>query len=72
MVERSILKDRIREHGGTVYLTIGYRWKNPTTLDHPMSNEAAIEFVEKGGYFMELNKRGDRMCLQSYTANDMW
>lgn len=64
---------RIKENGGTVYLTIGFRWKNPTTMDKPLTAEEAIKFVQSSGLFMEINDRKDgKFHLDTYTANDMW
>ena len=72
MVEKSKLIQSIKEHNNTVYLTIGFRWKCPTTMDKPMTVKQAIEFVNNSNYFMELNKRDGKLYLQCYTANDMW
>lgn len=74
MVEKSKLIHSIEDHNDTVYLTIGYRWKHPTTLDKPMTVRQAVDFVDKNycGYFMELDKRDGKLCLQCYTGNDMW
>lgn len=70
--ERNEILKKIEEHNDTVYLTIGYRWKNPTTLDKPMTVRQAAQFVKETGYFMELKERDGKLCLQCYTANDMW
>lgn len=73
MVRKEEIIKRIKENGGTVYLTIGFRWKHPTTMDKPMTPEEAIDFVQRSGLFLEIDDRKDgKFHLQAYTANDMW
>lgn len=71
MVDRSKLIQQIEETNDTVFLTIGFRYRNPTTLDRPLTTEQAVQFVKDSKYFMELEERDGRLCLQCYTANDM-
>lgn len=68
------LIERIKEHNDTVYLTIGFRWKNPTTMDKPMTVDEAIEWVlTMAGHYakVELDVRQGKLCMNAYTTNDM-
>lgn len=66
---------QIKNRNETVYLTVGFRWKNPTTMDVPMTPDKAIEWIQTGTKYyalIELNDRQGKLCLNAYTANDMW
>ena len=72
MVDKSKLIQQIEENNDTVFLTIGFRYRNPATLDRPLTTEQAVRFVKESKYFMELEERDGMLCLQCYTASDMW
>lgn len=74
---RATIADIIREKNETVYLTIGFRWKHPTTMDHPMTPQQAIEWLETGAKHYAMVEAEEResdgaILLNAYTANDMW
>lgn len=67
--------DQIKKHNSTVYLTIGFRWKNPTTMDKPMTSAEAVEWMRTAsGHYakIELEERQGKLCMNAYTTNDMW
>ena len=69
------LIETIRKRNETVYLTVGFRWKNPTTMDKPMTPDEAVEWVQKSAGFyakVELSDRNGRLCMNAYTTGDMW
>lgn len=72
---RDKLIESMEKRGETVYLTIGFRWKNPTTKDKPMKVKEAVDWVRNnaGKYArVELQERNGRLCLNAYTTGDMW
>ena len=65
----------IREAGETVYLTVGFRWKNPTTMDKPLTPDEAVKWVrECAGFYalVELKQRNGKLCMNAYTTGDMY
>ena len=70
---RQMMIDRLLHTNKKILWTVGYRWKNPTTLDVPVTTEKAVEIIKCGRYALcELEEKEDRMLLQCYTSNDMW
>ena len=60
----------------TIYLTVGFRWKSPTTMDVPMTADEAIKYLEENrGHYalveLEIHK-DNKHNLNCYTSNDMW
>ena len=72
LIETWLFKLRDQEKK-PVLLTVGYRWKNPTTMDAPISHKEAIDIIENHRYpdfrFIE---RDDCFLLECFTAADMW
>jgi len=65
--------DRLLHTKKKILWTVGYRWKNPTTLDVPVTAERAAEIIKCGFYALcELKEKEDCILLQCYTSNDMW
>ena len=67
----------LKEYGRDrqVLMTIGWRFKNPTTKDVPMTTAEAIDYIEKNEKhyaLVELDERHNMLFLNFYTANDMW
>ena len=75
MVYKDALIDEIKQRNETTYLTIGFRWKGPTTMDKPLSPSEAVEWVEQAYSkyaLITLEERQKRLCMNAYTTNDMW
>ena len=69
------LINSIKKHNETVYLTIGFRWKNPSVMDRPLEPKSAIDWINRMyGYYakIELNDRDGKLHLNAYTQGDMW
>lgn len=69
------LQETIKKHNDTVYLTIGFRWKNPTVMDKPMTSEEAIEWVRTTAEHyakVEIDVYQGKAYLNAYTTGDMW
>ena len=65
--------DWLKETNKDVYLTIGFRWKSPRTMDVHMVAEEAIKWLEKNaGEYALIELETGRNRLNCYTANDMW
>ena len=66
---------QVKQHNDTVYLTIGFRWKNPTTMDKPLTPAQAVEWLTKyaGKYaLVELKESNGWLHLNAFTSGDMW
>jgi hypothetical protein len=72
MIRQKEAAERIKELNETVYLTIGYRWKCPNTLDKQLTAEEAVEFITRFHYFYEIERKNGKLHLNAYTANDMF
>lgn len=67
------LIDQIKKHNSAVYLTVGFRRKNPTTMDKPMTSAEAIEWVRSSsGHYakVELKERQGKRTLTLQTICD--
>lgn len=51
--------------------TYGFKYRNPTTREVPISKERAIEIISQGG-FLDITEYEDRFDLNTYSSNDMW
>ena len=51
--------------------TFGFKYKNPTTRDVPISKEKAIEIIKKES-LLDITEYEDRFDLNAYSGNDMW
>lgn len=72
LLKKDELIKAIKERNETVYFTVGYRWKSPTTLDKPLTPEEALAVVERGGYLFQLRVDNGKFHLDAYTDSDMW
>lgn len=65
------IKEIIKNTDKNIYLTVGYTWKNPTTLRKLVSKEEAIKSVEWGA-ISEIDKENeDSIYLHVYSYCDM-
>lgn len=74
LVSGQVIAEYIEKEKATVYLTIGFGYKNPTTHNKKMSPSEAIEWINKRGqrYWLELGMRDNgELHLNAYTDNDM-
>ena len=51
--------------------TLGLKYRNPTTRDVLISQEKAIEIINKES-LLDITEYEDRFDLNAYTDNDMW
>lgn len=51
--------------------TLGFKYRNPTTRDVPISKDKAIEIIKKES-LLDITEYEDRFDLNAYTSNDMW
>ncbi len=51
--------------------TYGFKYRNPTTREVPISKEKAIEIISHEG-FLDITEYEDRFDLNAYSSNDMW
>lgn len=65
------IKEIIKNTDKNIYLTVGYTWKNPTTLRKLVSKEEAIKNIEWGA-ISEIDKETeDSVYLHVYSYCDM-
>lgn len=65
------IKEIIKNTDKNIYLTVGYTWKNPTTLRKFVSKEEAIKNIEWGA-ISEIDKETeDSIYLHVYSYCDM-
>ena len=51
--------------------TFGFKYRNPTTRDVPISKEKAIEIIKKES-LLDITEYEDKFDLNAYSGNDMW
>lgn len=57
----------------TILYTSGLRYRNPTTLDVPISNNKAIAIINGGNWaHYDIDEYEDCIYFTTYSANDMW
>ncbi len=51
--------------------TLGFKFKDPTTKNVPISKEDAIKIVSTES-LLDITEYEDKFDLNAYTSNDMW
>lgn len=68
---REDVVDFITRTDKKILYTVGYKWKNPTTRDVPVTKEYAIELFDKNK-LITIKEKESVVDINVYTASDMW
>lgn len=70
-MDREKLKEFIKNTNKPIQFTYGFKSKSPTTLNKPISKEAALRMAETLSP-LDAYESKEVLDLQTYSANDMW
>lgn len=65
------LKAFIKKTDKPIRYTYGFKFRNPTTLNVPVSKERALQIVDSQS-MLDAQELDDVLDLQAYSSNDMW
>lgn len=70
-LNKKILKEFIESTEKPIRYTFGFKYRNPTTKNVPISKEKALEIVSKES-MLDATELDDCLDLNAYSGNDMW
>ena len=70
-LDRDRLKAFIKKTDKPIRYTYGLKYRNPTTLNVPVSKERALQIVDSQP-MLDAKELDDVLDLQAYSSNDMW
>ena len=65
-------KERIQSTNKDIRLTVGFKFRNPTTYEKLVSKQEAIKTIEWAALSEIDNETEDEIYLHCYSENDMW
>ena len=65
------LKAFIKKTDKPIRYTYGFKFRNPTTLNVPVSKEKALDIVDSQS-MLNAKELDDVLDLQAFSSNDMW
>lgn len=70
-LDKQVLKVFIEKTDKPIRYTYGFKYRNPTTRDVPVSKERALKIVDAQS-LLDAKELDDVLDLQAYSSNDMW
>lgn len=70
-LNKKILKEFIENTGKPIRYTFGFKYRNPTIRDAPVSKEKALEIVSRES-LLDAKELDNCLDLNAYSGNDMW
>ena len=70
-LDKGCLKAFIEKTDKPIRYTYGFKYRNPTTLNVPVSKEKALQIVDSQS-LLDAKELDDVLDLQAYSSNDMW
>ena len=70
-LDKDRLKAFIEKTDKPIRYTYGLKYRNPTTLNVPVSKERALQIVDSQS-MLDAKELDDVLDLQAYSSNDMW
>lgn len=70
-LNKKVLKEFIESTEKPIRYTFGFKYRNPTTNNVPISKEKALEIVSRES-MLDAKELDDCLDLNAYSGNDMW
>lgn len=70
-LDKEKLREFVRSTNKKILYTVGFKYRNPTTCEKPVTVEEALGIIERES-LLDAREGNDYIELQAYSANDMF